>query len=166
VSAKFHVIGEGSEWFRVRVMEEVYSHGLEGSVLLAGEKTLVVVVEGDKSRIKRLYSDLSEFCPKGVECTDLVFSLQKSSEVRIIRPGEHADHQTLDYILQYLKEIEKATQRIDQKINALTAILEGTAGAEILSRSRRRMITGETAGEKDMEVEEEATSGFASMFSE
>ena len=54
VSAKFHITGSANNWLRIRVQEELFAHGLEGNVLAADDSTLAVVLEGDKSKIKRL----------------------------------------------------------------------------------------------------------------
>ncbi len=160
VSAKFHLIGEDSEWFRIRLQEEIHAHGVEGTVLSAGGKTLAIVLEGDKSRIKRMHTDVADFLPEGVERSDLRFSVQ-TRHMRIAQPGR-TEEGRLEYILQYLKEIEKAVQRIDQKVNTLIAQHEGYGGAEILSRSSLR---GEEGFEyQNMEVDEDASSGFAAMF--
>ena len=163
VSAKFHIIGEDSEWLRIRLQEEIHAHGVEGNVILAGEKTLVVVVDGDKSRIKRLHTDVGEFLPGGIEPTELIFSLEKPPRhLRMTKPEGRVDNPALDYILQYLREIEKTVTRIDQKVGTLIAVHEGYAGSEVVKPAA---AAGTFEG-KDMEVEEEAAGGFAAMFGE
>ncbi|MFH1055091.1 MAG: hypothetical protein V1744_03230 [Candidatus Altiarchaeota archaeon] len=153
VSAKFHIVGEDGEWFRVRVQEEIYAHGLEGSVLLAATRTLVVVVEGDKSRIKRLHSDMVEVCPNGITCTGLVFSIQRPQrEFRIGQYGSHGSVPTLEYIMQILSEMERSMIRVNQKLDRLIALREGGSSGGVVSER------------KDTAIGEDATSGFASMF--
>ena len=157
VSAKFHIAGEDSEWFRIRVLEEVHAHGLEGNVILAGEKSLAVVVEGEKSRVKRFYTDIQEFCPEHTELTELVFSLQKLPRGMRMK-GTAEKGLDVEYIMQLLKEIERTTMRLDQKVNTLIAMHEGYAGAEVIRQSE------ESFEEKEMDVEDDAVGGFAAMF--
>lgn len=159
VSARFNITGEDSEWMRVRLSEEIHAHGLDGSVMKADDGTLVVVIEGDNSKIKRFYTDVAEFTPEGVEVHDIIYSLQRRPRrVRMREPPRKVEDETLDYMLQYMREIEKTTQRLDQKLNTVIAHLEGYAGSEFIQKSE------ETFEEQDMEVEEEASTGFAAMF--
>ncbi|MBD3389162.1 MAG: hypothetical protein GF416_08715 [Candidatus Altiarchaeales archaeon] len=163
VSGKFHVKGDDRDWIRIRLQEEIISHGLEGNVLKASENNIVVVVEGDKSRIKRLYTDVTEFMPDEVEVVDLTIRPSKKPRrirMRGVSPGRAPER--IDYIQQYLQEIEKTTQRLDQKMNTILAILEGVGGSEILQRSSLEDREGFEDGE--MDVEEDATGGFAAMF--
>lgn len=153
VSAKFHLLGEAGEWFRIRVQEEVYAHGLEGSVLLAAENTLAVIVEGDKSKIKRLHTDMGEVCPENVVCTDLIFSIHRpAGGSGLMALGTIPEDKTVDYIFQLLKELDKRTARIEQKLNRLTAQIEGGAA-----------VTPPTTT-TDAASQETATTGFAAMF--
>jgi hypothetical protein len=156
VSAKFNIVGEDSDWFRIRAQEEIYHHGLEGDVLSAGEKTLVVIVEGEKSVIKTFHGDMKQLCPQGVACTGLIFSIQRPiAGLRVKHPGKLYGEQTLDYVLEVLREMERRMTRIDQNIARLMAMQEGGG------RQRPKDDVGEPP---QMEVKEEATSGFASMF--
>jgi hypothetical protein len=154
VSAKFNVAGEDGEWFRVRIQEEIYAHGLEGNVLSTGEKTLVVVLEGDKSVIKRMHSDMREVSPRGVQCTELIFSLDHH---RIPpKTGYHLRGSGRDdQLLQVLAELERKITRIDQNLQRLIAMHEGKTGT---------LKNEEPPEEPKMDVGGEATSGFANMF--
>jgi hypothetical protein len=146
-------MGEDGDWFRIRLQEEVYHHGLEGDVLKAADRAFVVVLEGDKSVIKRMHSDVREMCPTGIQCTELIFSIphgRKSAAIR--RPG-HVGEQ--EYMLDVLSELERKITRIDQNVNRILALLEGGA---------RPANPNEEAAAPAMEVREEAASGFASMF--
>jgi hypothetical protein len=162
VSAKFHVIGDDSKWLRIRLQEEIYAHGVEGSILSAGEKTLAVVADGDKARIKRLYTDVREFLPETMESTELAFSLGKPTRhLRMRAPTGRLDSEGFDIMFQYLREIEKAVTRIDQKVNSVLAYLEGEAGAQVF---KPRRGGGDAFEEKDIDVEDDAVGGFAAMF--
>ena len=155
VSAKFTLIGEDGDWFRIRAQEEIYHHGLEGDVLSTGEKSLVVIVDGDKSVIKTF--DMKKLCPGGVTCTGLIFSIQKPiAGLRIKHPGKLYGEQTLDYVLEVLREMERRITRIDQNVARLIAMQEGGW--------RPRESKAVVEEPPQMEVEEEAASGFANMF--
>lgn len=166
VSAKFHIIGEQGPWLRIRVQEEIISHGLEGSAINADEKTLAVIIEGDKSRIKRLYSDITEVCPNGMQSTDLIFSLQKPTRKQRILDAEIPSK---DRIMEYLREIEKKTTRMDQKLNKIIYALETCEIKPKPSQNIRKekdenpKIKGGFEN-KELEVKEEAATGFAALF--
>jgi hypothetical protein len=156
VSAKFNIVGEDGDWFRIRAQEEIYHHGLEGDVLSTGEKTLVVIVDGDKSVIKTFHSEMKKLCPEGVACTGLIFSLQRPiAGLRIKHPGKLYGEQTLEFVLETLKEMERRITRIDQNVAKLIAMQEG---------GWRPRKVDDQEEPPQMEVKEEATSGFASMF--
>jgi hypothetical protein len=156
VSAKFNLIGDDSDWFRVRAQEEIYHHGLEGDVLSTGEKSLVVIVEGDKSVIKTFHGDMKKLCPNGVTCTGLIFSIQRPiAGLRVKHPGKLYGEQTLDYVLEILREMERRMTRLDQNVARLIAMNEGR-----MPPNRDDKLEEPP----HMEVKEEATSGFASMF--
>ncbi|MFH0861554.1 MAG: acylphosphatase [Candidatus Altiarchaeota archaeon] len=148
VSAKFHVIGEDGDWFRIRLQEEIHVHGLEGSVLRAAAKNLVVVVEGERSKIKRMYEDVAAMCPKKARCADITFEKAKRAAKAAVYSPEQMTHALL--------ELERKMTRIDQNIAKILANLEGGWRP---STEDRGLET-----EPKMEVEEEAASGFASMF--
>ncbi len=163
VSAKFHIIGQSGDWLRIRAQEEIHAHGLEGSVLVADENTLAVVVEGDKAKVKRLYTDLVEVCPEGVGLSELTFSLQKQTRrTRILDPARYTNDETTNYLLEYLREIEKKTTRIDQKLDRIISMLEG--GKTIRRWQKTDQDKEESFEKKDMEVDDDASSGFAAMF--
>jgi hypothetical protein len=154
VSAKFHIVGEEGEWFRVRVQEEIYAHGLEGNVLFAGDRTIVVVVDGDKGVIKRFHSDVKEICVQGIGCGELSFSIDE--HVRHARFGQshpEAADRGQEYVIHVLAELERKITRIDQSLARLVAMHEGTL-------ETKRQEPPKPEGE----IKDEATSGFASMF--
>jgi len=148
VSAKFHVVGEDGEWFRIRVQEEIHAHSLEGSVILAAEKMIAVVVEGERGRIESFHTDVIALCPKGIKCTSVTFGSHWP-----LKPSQQ--EQTLDYIMQLLKEIERKTTRIDQKLTRLIALQEakGVSADEVKESEPPASDIGS-----------EATSSFSSMF--
>jgi len=153
VSAKFHIIGEDSDWFRVRTQEEIYHHGLEGDVLRADDKNLVVIVEGDKSVIKRFASDMSEACPEGVLCTEVVFGIQRP--VKGLTGVHHfrAGVENHEYVIEILKELERRITRIDQNVAKLMALYDG--------KPRTQDTEPKT---EEPETPQDATEGFAAMF--
>jgi len=162
VDARFLIVGDDSQWLRIRLQEEIIAHGLEGNVLPAGGKTYAVVVSGDKSKVKRLYSDLDQFLPEGVQAAELAISPKKMPRGVRIR-GALANIQAAgdkDATLEYLKEIEKTMTRLEQKMNKVIALLEE---GDIKPRTREAEDE-ETFEESNMEVDEEATGGFAAMF--
>jgi acylphosphatase len=145
VSAKFHVIGDDGDWFRVRLQEEIYAHGLEGSVLKAAEKNLAVVVEGDSAVVKRMHGDVVDLCPKKVRCTDIVFDKH--------RPQKKARTYTNQELSHAIMELERKMTRMDQNVAKILALLEGGWRPNQTSQEEPRM-----------DVKEEAADGFASMF--
>lgn len=158
VSSKFHIVGQTGEWVRIRVQEEIFSHGLEGSVLQADPETLAVIVSGDKSRIKRLHTDMQALMPDGAHLTDLEFNLQRPvRNQRIKEPEKQPFGQTGDYILQYLKQIEKRTIRIEQHIKRIEKSLTAKIPGEIV-------FEGEDDEPPQDDVGDDAKDGFAMMF--
>ncbi len=162
VSAKFHIVGSTNDWLRVRLQEELYAHGLDGGVLVADQNTMAVVIEGDKSKIKRLYTDIQEFLPAETQVTEVVFSLTKPTRSGRIHVAEEGRLPlTRDEIIQYLTEIDRKTSKIDQKLNKIIAMLE-TANANTANGETKT----EEPSDKDPEVSDEATNVFARMFGE
>jgi len=148
VSAKFHVTGEDGDWFRIRLQEEIHAHGLEGSVLRAAAKNLVVVVEGERGKIKLMHEDVAAMCPKKARCAEIVFEKVK----RARKTASYSPEQ----IIHVLMELERKMTRIDQNMAKILALLEGGW--------RPKTDDGNAAPEPKMDVKEEAASGFASMF--
>ncbi len=160
VSSKFHIVGEISQWLRVRVQEEIYAHGLDGSVISADQNTLAVIIDGDKSKIKRLHTDMSQVLPDTTYLTELEFSLQKPVRgARIKEPSTPAFGQTGDYILQYLKELDKRTVRIEQAVARMEALL-----ADGRVAFAQEEDDDEPPEDDVPDVTEEAASGFVAMF--
>jgi|WetSurMetagenome_2_1015567.scaffolds.fasta_scaffold99824_3 hypothetical protein len=155
VSAKFSVAGEDGEWFRVRLQEEIHVHGLEGNVLLADRKTLVIVVEGDKSVIKRFHSDVMELCPKGIACGQLAFSIDHPHHGQKNRPDRYGRDPTISQLLDILAEMERRLARIDQNVAKLMAARP---------QNTQEPATQPPEGGQEMIVKDEAASAFSSMF--
>jgi hypothetical protein len=154
VSAKFHIVGEDGDWFRVRAQEEVYAHGLEGDVLKAAEKILVVIVEGDEHAIRRMHADMLALCPQGIRCSDLIVSQHKID--RSQAGGKQVQEHSQEYVLQLLKEMERRITRIDQNVSRLIALYEGGS----------RPAAPQTTSLEDKKKDEAATDGFSAMFGE
>ncbi|MBU0763187.1 MAG: hypothetical protein KKD39_09195 [Candidatus Altiarchaeota archaeon] len=152
VSAKFNIEGDATDWLRIRVQEELFAHGLDGNVLVGDENTLVVIVEGDKAKIKRLYTDMQEFLPANTTLTELNFSLNKPT--RSARIHEDRLYVGREDIIEYLKEIDRKTTKIDQKLNKIISLLEE---ADIKKPQ-------EEEEEAEVGITEETTSVFAAMF--
>ncbi len=151
VSAKFNIAGEDGEWFRLRLQEEIHHHGLEGSVLHAASKALVVVVEGDKAAVKRFHADVLDICPSPIRCGDLTFSVEGPLRgLKAVGDGRRAGEPTMSQILDILAEMERKITRMDQNIQKLAAARQG----------RRE----ETPEEKPSEIGDEAASAFSSIF--
>ena len=151
VSAKFNIVGEDGEWFRVRVQEEIHHHGLEGSVLHAASKTLVVVVEGDKGVIKRFHTDVLDICPSPIRSGDLTFSIERPVKgLRGIRDDRYGRDPTINQILDILAEMERKITRMDQNIQKLAAA--------------RQARPEEPPLEKQTDIGDEAASAFSSIF--
>lgn len=122
-SAKFHLIGEDSDWYKIRVQKEIEAHGLSGSVIDAGEGKLVVVIEGDGERINGMYESLKEASPTNVVFTLIEYGMKKEA-------GTKKEEDKLSEIMTLLKEIEKNTRKINQKLNSLPEKTIEKAGEE------------------------------------
>jgi hypothetical protein len=157
VSAKFHIRGDVGDWMRVRVQEELYSHGLEGNIMSADEHTLVVVVEGDKAKIKRLYTDLMHFMPAETGLTEIVFSLTKPTRAVRIKGSEEKPQEGMPDNEDYLREIERKMTQIDLKLNKIISMLECNA----ISQDKNQETDSDTT-----QVSEETTNVFATVFGE
>jgi len=156
-NAKFHVVGEDGTWYRMRIQEEIYTQGLEGSVVKASDDVLAVIVEGEKPRIHSMYKTLKESSPGQAHYTDIQWGAHRRFR---------QDKDKLEEIIQLLKAIEKNTRRISQKMG----------GVQFKGKTDREERDKEEAGfkntytpvkkeeSKDEEDEEEAAGGFASMF--
>ena len=150
---------------RIRLSEEIIAHGLEGTVLVADPNTLAIIVEGEKPRIKIFHSDISSFIPDTIEVTQLYYSMARATrKSRIKKPEKSCMDNTIEYLLQNLSEIERKVTRMDQKISKLISLVEG--GASIDSYTKDPDSEGEDMDDKDppMEINSEATNGFAAMF--
>lgn len=138
VTAKFHIIGDSSPWYRLRVQEEITSQGLEGSVVEADNSKLAVVIEGERSKIMELYKNLEESSPGGVMLADISF---RRNEDKATDTGE---------IVELLREIERNTRRINQKLDVLV--------------KKMQPVAEETSEERQESSEAVAESSFAAMF--
>ncbi|MFH1788220.1 MAG: hypothetical protein ABH834_02420 [Candidatus Altiarchaeota archaeon] len=110
-SAKFHLIGEDSDWYKLRVQKEIEAQGLSGNVLDAGAGKLVVVAEGDEKHINRLYAALKDASPSQV-----VFSLVEYG--RLPEKTRTSEEEKWDQIIELLREVEKTLRRVNQKLDS------------------------------------------------
>jgi len=159
VSAKFHITGEGGDWFRVRVQEEVYAHGLEGNVLAAERKTLAVVVEGSQERIERLHEDIIGICPDGVKCSGVRYDINRSVTGLIgLREQDKSSEDSAEHIIEVLKQLERRMARLELKMGLLLTLCEGGA----MASSKPPRDGGDDV--EGMDVGSDAVSGFSSLF--
>jgi acylphosphatase len=141
--AKFHLIGEDSDWYKLRVQKEIESQGLSGSVLDAGEGKLAVVVEGSEDGINRLYTALKEASPKTVLFTLIEYG--KPVKEKLTKEDERWEE-----VIGLLKEIERTMRRINRKLDATP------------SEEKTETEVEQERGEEGKS--EEAASAFAFMF--
>jgi len=169
-TAKFHIVGNSSMWFRTRVQDEIHASGLEGSALDAGDKNIAVIIEGEKQIIEELYDRLRGSAPDEVGFTAISFG-DYAASTKTARNLMITN--SMETILELLKEIEKNTRKINQKIDrALVASGEGeyTPAYETEEETPEEETMEETPEEAAAEEEtkeekqEEATSAFADMF--
>jgi|GEM_PF-3055845 len=140
-AAKFHIIGNTDLWYRVRVLEEVNAHGLEGTVTVVDENKLAVIVDGDSRKINRLYTDLQASSPSEVVFAGLIYgdtATRKTAEAL-------SSEKSFSLIIELLKEIEKNTRSISQK---LSAVLEGSEKRRVDHRWYDDEETSGTKGEE------------------
>jgi len=170
------VKGRASPWIKNWMNEEIAAHSLEGSALDAGQDILAIVVEGQSGDINRLYEKLRKTSPMELQYTSIEFGTYdvkkqqaKKSEI------------DLGMIYELLKEIEKNTRRINQKIDR--ALAQG--GGIVEKTEPQKSLYGWGSGEstsmehedssstgygwnssetEEKEKEEEVAGGFASMF--
>ena len=159
VSAKFHITGEGGDWFRVRVQEEVYAHGLDGNVLAAECKTLVVVVEGTQERIERLHEDIIRICPDGVKCSGVKYDIGGTvTGLMGLREQDMRSEGSAEHILEVLKQLERRMARLELKVGLLLKLFEDGIVPE-------RKPPADGGGDTEsMDVGSDAVSGFSSLF--
>jgi hypothetical protein len=157
VSAKFHIDGEDGDWFRVRIQEEIYAHGLEGDVLRAADKILVVILEGHEHTIRRMHEDMIALCPKGIICSELIIANHKTDLRAKSSNGSEGIGQ--EHMLQLMMEMERRITRIDQKLSRLIAFYE--------AQEKPADFQIQTADKNKKQTDEQtASDGFSSMFGE
>ncbi|GEM_PF-1456940 len=113
--AKFHLIGEDSDWYKIRVQKEIEAHGLAGNVLDSGEGKLVIVVEGEEAKINSMYNTLKEASPSNV-----VFSLVEYGRIKKEKTREE---EKWDEVTELLREIEKTMRRVNNKLDGLQGVV-------------------------------------------
>lgn len=156
--AKFHVIGDTGAWIRLRLQEEIHASGVEGTVMEAAENILAIVVEGEEKNIQKLYLNLKESTPGDYQFTELETSREKPS-----RKNEPDLAKSIGEMLELLREIEKNTRRMNQKIDAALAAGPGETEGAWDSEDFETGFEKPDAQEQE-EQEEAAESGFANLF--
>jgi len=141
--AKFHLIGEDSAWYKIRVQKEIEAHGLSGNVLDAAEGKLVVVVEGKEEGINQLYAALKEASPENV-----VFTLVEYGKPP--KEKQSKEEERWNEVVELLREIERTMRRINRKLDGLP------------EAQRTETVEEPAAGEEDKPGQ--AESAFAFMF--
>lgn len=152
-TARFYIIGDSNAWLRVRVTEEINARGLEGSVVEADDGRLTVIVEGKTKSISELHANLCDAVPDETTLTKI--ELSKASQSR---STDMAGSDSVETIITLLREIEKNTRRINQKIDAALMQKPASDDDEDYGRSN---------DDEDYEhntSSEDAESSFASMF--
>jgi len=140
-SAKFFLMGEVSHWVRVRVGEEIHSHGLEGNVVNAGAETLAVIVEGDKGKIQKFYKDLKHSVPHGIAFTEIHYR----KPMREMTASEIPREEMNEKIISLLTEIERGVRRVNQRLDAaLEGKTSGLAGSAAESESSASIESGDS----------------------
>ncbi|MFH0860986.1 MAG: hypothetical protein V1921_07280 [Candidatus Altiarchaeota archaeon] len=154
VTARFYVLGDESSWLRARVQEEIHTHNLEGNVIGAGHGRLAVIIEGERKRILELYENLQQATPEDFAMTDITFSEYAASD-RTARDLMFTN--SMETLIELLREIEKNTRRINQKIDKV--LRQKGGGADDTCSTYESADTGYSDGSS-----EEAADSFASMF--
>lgn len=149
-SAKFHLIGEDSDWYKLRVQKEIEAHGLSGNVLDAGAGKLVVVAEGDEKKINKLYTALKDASPSNV-----VFSLVEYG--RLPDKAKSSEEEKWNQVIELLREVEKTLRRVNQKLDSPNSY---SPIPETVSSSVDEVEDERSKDEKD----EDAENAFAFMF--
>ena len=162
-SAKFLVVGETGLWTRTRIQEEITAHGLDGTVVDAGEHKLGVFVSGNRQRIQKLYNDLAKNLPADVQPTNLIYGEFKRPAATGA-PASSAD--AFQTLIELLREIEKNTRKMNQKLDKLIAgrqaALYETSGPE--ETTKEWGWTSDSKKDDDDEGGGTATGAFAQMF--
>lgn len=152
-SAKFHLLGEDSDWYKLRVQKEIEAQGLTGTVLDAGAGKLVIVVEGKEKNINTLYSSLKDASP-----TQVVFSLVEYG--RLPEKEKTSEEEKWDQVIELLGEIEKTMRRVNQKLEAGSFTSTPTCEADEVSEDSTPLPDERSNEEK----EDDAEDAFAFMF--
>jgi len=161
-SAKFVVVGETDMWARVRIQEEINSHGLDGTVIDAEGGKLGVFVSGDRMKIQSLYNDLSEKLPDETQPTNLIYGEFKRPRVPDVQASSEDAFKTL---IELLREIEKNTRKMNQKLDRLIDGRQTTlAGSEDESTEGESHWYSSSSTIDEEEGDETATDAFSKMF--
>jgi acylphosphatase len=159
VSAKFHIRGEGGDWFRIRIQEEVYAHGLEGNVLSAEDTTIVVVVEGERERIQKFQEDVIKICPHDARCSGIKYDVRRGASGLIgLMAADAPRDGSAEHVLALLQQLERRMMRLEMKMNQILTLFDG--GAQMKPKPPAQ---GDDVAES-MDVPQEAVSGFSSLF--
>jgi ribosomal protein L24 len=152
VCAKFQVLGDTSNWLRIRLQEEIFAHGIEGNVLQADPRTFAVIVEGQRDRVKMLHADIIKILPENLRITEILYSMEKSTRnKRIKKPQEYPPDST-QYLIALAREMERNMIRMDQKMNKIL---------DLLQSGHKQTGNHETP---DTDIGDDAASGFFNMF--
>jgi len=136
-TARFHVTGENMPWFQKRIQDEIHVHGLEGHAIITGGKTLAVITEGEKDRIKAFYNGLSKLKTKDVKFSRIDYGGLDGEETA---RAETLSPASLETLIRLLEKIEENTREMNRKLD------------EVLGKK------------SDTTISSEATSGFSSIF--
>ena len=130
----------------------------------AAHQMLAVIVEGPRHKIHELFVKLVSSSPKTIQYTNITWSKSRAGVDNNLKLN-----QTLELIVQLLKEIEKNTRRLNQKIDkaGLQEVWE-KQGAESMDDSDDSLgvdVEDSTGGVADGDDEvDDASDGFSLMF--
>jgi acylphosphatase len=126
------------------VQKEIEAHGLVGNVLDADEGKLVVVVEGEETRINGMYNALKNASPNNVVFTLVEYGAKPKEKIS-------KEEEKWGEVVELLREIEKTMRKMNNKLDILSS-----GRIESLSVAEQPKEEG---GEK-----KDAESAFAFMF--
>lgn len=137
LAAKFHVIGGKQEWLKLRLQEEIQVSGIDGSVVDVEADKIAVILEGPRKKIEDLYNHVRETMPGNAVLTGLIYGttmkrgLHQMASPTIIE--DKTSKESIDKILEYLKEMEKTLRKISRRLDAVEDSLKNPPEREYKS---------------------------------
>ena len=113
-TARFFVTGENTEWYQIRIHEEIVARGLEGNAIRASKNTIAVVVEGSKDVIEELYNNLSKLNSAEIKFSKITFGEYEATD-KTSRDLMFTN--SMDVLIRLLEKIEENTREMNRKID-------------------------------------------------